>query len=150
MAEDGFLAAALAQRHPQTGAPWVAILVCSLAWAACLTLGFERLVEIDVLLYGVSLLLEFVALWALRVKEPRLPRPYRISGGLPGAVALAIGPLAVLLLAGYRGRTERAGPISALTLGLIIIAAGMLVYWVAERKRRKLSRYPCVGPDVSS
>jgi amino acid transporter len=139
MAEDGFLPSALAKRHPKTGAPWVAILVCAAAWTACLTLGFERLVEIDVLLYGFSLLLEFVALWALRVKEPLLPRPYRIPGGLPGAVALAIGPIAVLLLAGFRGRTERAGPISALTLGLIIIAAGVLIYWVAERRRGKVA-----------
>jgi amino acid transporter len=135
MAEDGFLPRAFARRHPRTGAPWVSILVCAAAWAACLSLGFERLVEIDVMLYGLSLLLEFVALWRLRVREPELPRPYRIPGGIPGVVALAIGPLAVLLLAGYRGRTESAGPISALTLGLLIITAGVAVYWVAEWKR---------------
>ena len=40
-----------------------------MAWIACLPLGFEKLVEIDILLYGGSLLLEFGALVALRVHE---------------------------------------------------------------------------------
>ena len=34
---------------------------------AVLGLGFERLITIDVLLYGMSLMLEFVALIVLRV-----------------------------------------------------------------------------------
>jgi len=91
-------------------------------------------VELDVLLYGLALLLEFVALWRLRVRNPictdRIVFPWAAA-----IAALAAGPIAVLLLAGYRGRTERAGPISALTLGLIIVATGVVVYWLTERRR---------------
>src|SRR5438105_11502706 len=60
MAQDGMLPPAFARVHPKTQAPWVAILVCAAGWALCLGLGFERLVTLDVMLYGGSLLLEFI------------------------------------------------------------------------------------------
>jgi amino acid transporter len=132
MAEDGFLPRIFARLHPRTSAPWVSIVVCAACWTACLTLGFERLVEIDVLLYGLALLLEFVALVALRVREPDLPRPFRVPGGIVGCILWAAGPTAVLALAGYRGRTEMAGPISTLLLGGILVAAGVAVYGIAR------------------
>ena len=46
--------------------------------------GFERLIIIDILLYGASLSLEFVALVVLRIREPELPRPFRVPGGMFG------------------------------------------------------------------
>src|SRR6202042_381912 len=82
MAQDGMLPAFLGKLHPKTKAPWVAILVCAAGWALCLGLGFERLVTLDILLYGMALLLEFVALVALRIKEPTLRRPFRVPGGM--------------------------------------------------------------------
>ncbi len=54
MAADGYLPQAFARHHPKTGAPWVAILVCAVAWAACLPLGFFRLLILDVLLTGLE------------------------------------------------------------------------------------------------
>jgi len=136
MAEDGFLPRAFARVHPRTGAPWVSIVVCAACWTACLTLGFERLVEIDVLLYGLALLLEFVALIALRLREPELARPFRVPGGIVGCVLWALGPTVVLVLAGYRGRTEMAGSISAFVLGAILVTAGVGVYGIAALRRR--------------
>lgn len=132
MADDGFLPRAIARRNAR-GAPWVSIIVCSMAWAACLTLGFERLIEMDVMLYGTSLLLEFAALVALRIKEPGLPRPFRVPGGVAGCVVAAVGPAAVLGLALVEGRSERAGPISALALGALLAAAGVAIYYVVRR-----------------
>ena len=135
MAEDGLLPRVLARRHARTGAPWVSVVVCAAAWMAALTLGFDRLVELDVLLYGGSLLLEFVALAVLRVKEPELARPFRVPGGLAGVVLCTAGPVAVLALAGVQGADERAGPISALMLGVLLAAAGVVVYWITPRAR---------------
>ncbi len=136
MAEDGFLPRGLAKLHPRSGAPWVSIVVCSLAWIACLPLGFEKLVEIDILLYGGSLLLEFVALVALRIREPGLPRPFRVPGGTLGAALLAAGPVAVLALAIVRGRTERAGPLNELLLGVLVAGLGVVLYGLAQWRRR--------------
>ena len=55
-------------------------------------MGFERLVTLDILIYGGSLGLEFVALVLLRIREPNLPRSFRVPGGLFGAVMVASFP----------------------------------------------------------
>ena len=52
-------------------------------------------------LYGLSLLLEFVALVALRLREPELPRPFRVPGGKVGAISLGLGPALLIGLALY-------------------------------------------------
>ncbi len=135
MAEDGFLPRILARRDPETRSPWVSILVCSAAWALALELSFTELIVLDVLLTGLSILLEFASLVALRIREPDLPRPYRVPGGLAGAVALGVFPLALLVLAVVRSDAERVGPISALAFGAILILSGALTYFVAERLR---------------
>jgi amino acid transporter len=135
LAEDGFLPGILAKRHTRTGAPWVAILACSAAWALCLELSFVKLIVLDVLLTGLSILLEFAALVALRIREPDLPRPYRMPGGLAGAIAAGVFPLLLLALAVVRTDAEAVGPISALQLGGLLIAAGAVVYFLSGAKR---------------
>jgi len=50
---------------------------------------------------------------------------------------MTLGPAAVLALALMQGDGERAGPISALALGLILMAAGPVVYWAASLNRKK-------------
>jgi len=133
MAEDGFLPRILARRDPVSGAPTVAIIACSTAWALCLKLSFVELLLLDVLIKGLSILLEFAALVALRVREPHLPRPYRVPGGLPGAVALGVLPLVLLVLTVVRNDAEPVGPINALELGAILIGLGVIVWFVGER-----------------
>jgi amino acid transporter len=80
LAEEGLLPKLVARRT-QAGVPWVSVLLCSTAWALALRMSFERLISIDLVLYGAALVLEFVALVVLRVKEPRLVRPFTVPGG---------------------------------------------------------------------
>lgn len=136
LAEDRFLPALFARRDPRTGAPIHAILGCAVAYALALRLGFERLVELDVMLYGLSLILEFVALVALRVREPLLERPFRLPGGTLGAVALGVAPTALILVALVAGRNEHMGSISALALGALLILAGPVIFALTRRRRR--------------
>jgi amino acid transporter len=138
MAEDGFLPKFFAKRTV-TGAPWVAILACSAAWALCLGLSFVKLIMLDVLLTGLSILLEFAALVALRIREPELERPYRVPGGLFWAVAIGVPPLALLVLTALRNRAEAVGPVNALELGAVLIALGVCVYFVMRRRAAALS-----------
>src|SRR5499427_10999162 len=91
MAQDGMLPKFFGKLNRRR-APWVAIVVLSIGWAACLNLGFERLVTLDILVYGLSLALEFLALVVLRIREPELRRPFRVPGGLLGAIAVGIPP----------------------------------------------------------
>ena len=136
MAEDGYLPRFIARRDPQTNAPWASILVCSAAWALALELTFTKLIVLDVLLTGLSILLEFASLVALRIREPDLPRPFRVPGGLPAAIALGIFPVLLLVLTVVRTDAERVGPISALQFGAILILSGVLTYFLAERFRQ--------------
>jgi amino acid transporter len=75
MAADGFLPKFLGLLTHRNGVPWVAILVCAFGWGACMKLGFEKLLLLDALRYGLSLILEFAALIALRIRQPNLLRP---------------------------------------------------------------------------
>src|ERR1700719_2493980 len=96
MAQDGMLPAVFGKLQKKSRAPWVAIIALAIGWAMCLGLGFARLVTIDILLYGFSLMLEFAALAVLRFREPDLPRPFRVPGGLFGAIAVGIQPMLLL------------------------------------------------------
>jgi amino acid transporter len=137
MAEDGYLPRIFERKHPRTGAPWVAIVVCAVAWAALLPLGFERLVLLDVLLTGLSILLEFWALVALRVREPNLERPSRVPGGIAGSVLIGLPPLALLVLAAVRERTEKIGSMSELSVGGIVVLLGFALYFISRPRRAR-------------
>ncbi|HET9794779.1 MAG TPA: APC family permease [Thermoanaerobaculia bacterium] len=148
LAEDGFLPRVFARRHPRTDAPTFSILACAVCWTAALTLGFDRLIELDVLLYGGSLMLEFVALTELRRKEPDLARPFRVAGGVLGTVLLAAGPLALLSIALVRNRDETIGAVPALLFGAGIAAAGPILYRVS--RRRGAASTPATGGSRST
>ena len=128
MADDGFLPKVFARVHPRTGAPWVAIIACAVFWALFFPLGFESLVIIDVLLTGLSILLEFVALVVLRIREPDLPRPFKIPGGIIVAVAIGIPPAALVALSMVRNSSESLGPVNGLVVGLGLAALGPVLY----------------------
>jgi len=128
MAQDGMLPKAFAKLHPRTRAPWVAIVVLAIGWALCLGIGFERLITLDILIYGLSLGLEFVTLIALRIREPELVRPFRVPGGLFGAIALGITPMLLLGFDMVQSQSERVWGMSSFAFGAIVIVAGALAY----------------------
>ena len=135
MAEDGMLPRFLARRN-RRGVPIVSVALCGLAWALALNLRFERLISIDLVLYGASLLLEFIALVVLRPREPHLERPFR-AGNLAFATALGVGPAALIGYALYAARDEQLGGISALGFALIVALLGPLFYWLTQRLRTR-------------
>ena len=137
MAEDGYLPRLFARRDARTGAPWVAIAACAILWAVCFPLGFERSLILDVLLTGLSILLEFWALVALRIREPELARPFRVPGGTAGAVVIGVPPLALMIAAVVRNRTELVGTTNELVIGIGIVAAGAGLYFLSEAIRRR-------------
>lgn len=137
MAEDGMLPRVLARQN-QRGVPWVSVLACGVGWALALNLPFERLISIDLVLYGSSLLLEFAALAVLRVREPKLERPFR-AGNLASVILLGAGPAALIGYALYVSRGEKViGSLSALVFAAAVGLCGPLFYWltVALKARR--------------
>jgi amino acid transporter len=128
MAQDGMLPKVFGKLHPKSRAPWVAILALAVGWGLALNLGFERLVTLDIMIYGASLMLEFVALICLRIREPELKRPFRVPGGMFGAIAVGIAPMLLLGLAIKSSEHEVVLGISALLFGFIVIGAGIVAY----------------------
>jgi amino acid transporter len=144
LAQDGYLPAVFSRLHPKTGAPWVAILACAAGWALALRLSLPRLFALDVLVYGLSLLLEFAALVVLRIREPGLHRPFRVPGGLIAAVLLGLGPALLIALGIFdqAGKREPEGddpmsPAMALIIGSMLAGMGPWIYWLSRRPWRR-------------
>ncbi len=130
MAQDGMLPKVFGKLHPKSRAPWVAIIALAVLWAPCLLLGFERLVTLDILLYGASLGLEFAALAVLRFREPKLARPFRVPGGLFGAIAIGIPPMLILAFDVAHSEHEQILGMSSFAFGMILIGLGVVAYLV--------------------
>ena len=153
MAADGCLPRILLRRN-RRGVPWVSVLICGLGWALALKLPFERLISIDLILYGSSLILEFAALIALRLREPALPRPFR-AGRFPFACLLAVGPTVLIAYALFASHSEKLGDansslanVSALVFASVIALLGPLLYWLTVAplvRQRPLESEP--APD---
>jgi amino acid transporter len=136
LAEDGYLPKAF-ERRDARGAPYVSLVFCAVLWTATLGLSFERLVVVDVMLYGASLMLEFVALVVLRIREPELERPYKVPGGLIGAIALGVGPFVLLALSLIRNSSERVFQMPAVVFSLLVALAGLALYVLADRHPKR-------------
>jgi amino acid transporter len=130
MAADGFLPRIFLKRN-RRGVPWVSLLACGVGWALALNLPFERLISIDLILYGTSLILEFAALVALRIREPNLERPFK-AGNFPVACLLGVAPALLIGYALYASRDEKViGNVSSLVFAAAIGLLGPMFYWLA-------------------
>jgi amino acid transporter len=148
MAEDGMLPAVFARKNGRD-VPWVSVLFCGAAWALALWLPFERLISIDLILYGSSLLLEFVALVVLRLREPHLERPFK-AGNFAFACSLGVGPAGLIAFALYASREEQVmGSVSALLFAVVVAVLGWAFYWftAAPRVRRRLAEADSPAAD---
>jgi amino acid transporter len=145
LAQDGFLPRAVA-RHNRAGAPWLAILLCAVGWGLAVNLTFERLISIDLVLYGGSLVLEFVALPVLRWREPQLHRPFRVPGGIAACVMLGIPPTVLIVIALRMARAEHIAGIPALWLSSAIALLGPIVYAIhSSLSRNRLREFAVLG-----
>jgi len=70
----------------------VAVLVSAAFYAACAAFTFRELIVLNMWLYSLSLLVELAAFVWLRAAEPQMHRPWRVPGGMPGAIAAAVLP----------------------------------------------------------
>ena len=136
MAEDGYLAAALTNRHSRYGTPWLAIVVSALIYAPA------GVAESGTAYFGLHLLrsattvLTVLSAWKLRRARPQMPRPYVIPGGRIGLFYVVVAPvvMAVVALLG----SDRFGIVG----GAIALLLGPPLYWFLRRK--------LVGGSVSS
>jgi len=74
MAQDG-CCRSVGKTHSKTRAPWVAIVVLATAGGSAWD-WIRAAVTLDIILYGASLMLEFVTLVVLRIREAGLKRDF--------------------------------------------------------------------------
>lgn len=140
LAEDGYLPKAFVALHPKWGTPWRAILLCGLIYAALSSEGFTELVTINVLLYSAGLVHEFIALIWFRVWEKRgdpraLPaQGFRIPGGWPALILVALLPTLVVAFAVYSSYAEEGA--KPLWIAAIALASGPLWYFGRSKTLR--------------
>jgi amino acid transporter len=137
MARNGMMPKVFGKVTRKNHTPWVAVVVLATCWALCLGLGFRRLVTLDIMLYGASLTLEFVTLVALRIREPKLRREFRVPGGMAGAVTCGIFPIALMVLAIVESGSESILGMNGLLFGVIIILSGFGLYFATRKVRAK-------------
>ena len=140
LAEEGLLPHWLASRN-RNGVPVAATIACGVAWALALGFNYERLISIDLILYGSSLVLEFVALLVLRVREPALPRPFRM-GSFPVAALLSMLPVSLVGYALWVARSEQLLHLPALWFGAIVALAGAGAYALSRHRWQRNSTLP--------
>ena len=134
MAEDRMLPAAFRKLN-RDGVPWVSLLALGVAWTLSLGLSFSRLVMLDIMLYGLSLILEFAALIILRLREPEMARPFRMPGNVWVLGAWACGPTFLIAIAAVRNHSEHLGSINALWIATALIVLGLVAYIPIARSR---------------
>ena len=137
MARDGWLPAFLARLSSTTGMPALALgAVCSTS-AMLAVFPFTKLVVIDILLYSAGLVLEFLALIALRAQRPDMDRPFRLPGGWPGVLLATLCPVSFAADVAIASVTGDSGNRWQVALVGLFILAGALLY---RRRRPSASR----------
>lgn len=126
LAEGGFLPRALVAIHPRYGTPVRALLVCGAVYLVLVYQSFQDLIKVNVVLYAAALILELASLLILRVKEPDLPRPFRVKGGWPVLGLVFLLPTLTLGLFFVASLSDPDGGNLKLTAG--ILASGPIVY----------------------
>ena len=131
LASLGQLPAWLGSVSARTGAPWVAVVLSSVCYSAFAVFSFKELIVLNIWLYSIALLLELAAFVALRLREPELPRPWRVGGGAAGMWLVAGLPatLSLLAMATAGWQNTVAGVIAALT--------GPAVYRLAATRAKR-------------
>jgi len=128
LARAGRLPRGLARVHPRFGTPWPAVLVSAAVYAACAAFSFKELIVLNVWLYSLALLVELAAFLRLRRAAPGMARPWRVPGGTPGAVTVAVVPALLALLA-----MATAGWLNT-AAGVAVALTGPLAWGVRRRR----------------
>ena len=128
MAVGGTLPGPLGKLHPRYATPWIAILVNSAGVAVLIPFSFQELVQLDMFLYALALILEFGALVWLRLKEPKMARPYRVPFGTAGVIVISLPPVAFCLVSMALANNPTK------LVSIAGIGIGLVVYWLWRKR----------------
>ncbi len=99
MAEDGYLPAAFAARHPRYGTPWIAIIASSIIYGLLAQKTMTQLLTVYIWLRIGVTILTVLSVWRIRKTQPQLTRPFRIPWGRAGVAYVVGAPLVMSVVA---------------------------------------------------
>ena len=73
----------------------------------------------------------------LRLREPDLPRPFRVPGGMVGACLIGLGPAGLIAYAMYAACDEQVAGMPALLFALLVAVAGSVCFLIAGGAKRR-------------
>jgi len=115
--------------HSKFKTPWLAIIINSAVIAVFSILPFQILVMIDVVLYSLSLVLQFAALFQLRVTEPNMDRPYRVPVQKVGMLVFIAPPVALCLFSIIWPTIFSQDIVTPIVNG-VALALGIILYFI--------------------
>ncbi len=114
------------------GTPRVALLVTSVAGAVFVLSGtFEQTIALCAVLFLISYVATFLAVFVLRVREPTRARPYKALG-FPFSTGIVLAGSVAFLVAAVI-EDERSGVIAT----AFIAACAPFYWWIARDRRRR-------------
>jgi amino acid transporter len=129
LAEDGYLPAVLAAKHPRFGTPWIAILISSVIYGLLAVLNLAQLIKVYAWLRIAVTVLTVLSAWQLRRKKPELARPFRIPWGRAGLAYVVMAPLVMAGVA-LLGSDQ-----FGIVWGLAAVALGPVMYLLLRGTR---------------
>jgi APA family basic amino acid/polyamine antiporter len=112
------------------GTPRLALLLTSAMGAVVILSGtFERVIAMYAVLFLISYVSTFLAVFVLRVREPQLPRPFRAIGYPLSTAVVLLGSVALLIAATLED------PPAALFAAVFMGACVPVYAWLARSRR---------------
>ena len=130
VARDGYFFSALARVHPRFHTPSVAIIVQAALSILLLLLGgnFKQLFSLAIFSEWLFYMIAGSTIFVFRQREPTADHPFRIWG-YPFLPAMFVGASALLLYYTFADNLLNS------TVGLLVILAGIPVFYVFSRSR---------------
>jgi APA family basic amino acid/polyamine antiporter len=130
MARNGLFFQGAAKIHPKYRTPARSLVIqCAWACVLCISGSYAQLLDYIVFAVVMFYILTLLAVFALRVKRPQEPRPYR-AVGYPYLTAANIGIAIYIDAVLLRYKPQYTW------LGLIIVLLGVPVYFQIATRRR--------------
>jgi len=134
LAEDNLAPGILVRCSKDRGVPYVAVLSLGIFSLFMCMFPFGVIVVVDVMLFMSAYALIFISACILRVREPDLPRPFKVPVGTKVFIGMCIPALIIIFVAFFINGTDY------FVGGMAAIASGPIMYFIFKRKYGGLTK----------
>jgi len=144
LAEDNLAPRMLVRCSKDRGVPYVAVLSLGIFSLVMCMFPFGVIVVVDVMLFMSAYALIFISACILRVREPDLPRPFKVPVGTKIFIVMCIPSLIIIFVAFFINGTDY------FVGGMAAIVSGPIMYFIFKRKYGGLTKTDPVAFPANS